>query len=450
MTSLPNVCIIGAGCSGFTTAKRLQDYGIAFEMFEASDNIGGNWYFNNPNGMSACYKSLHIDTSKWRLAFEDYPVPADWPDYPHHAQLLQYFHDYVDHFGLREKIAFNTRVEKAERRAGGGWDVTLSTGETRRFDALAVANGHHWAARVPEYPGHFDGEQIHSHQYRSPFEPVACVGKRVLVVGMGNSAMDIASELSQRPMAERLFVSTRRGVWIFPKYLGGQPIDKNPAPAWMPKRLRNWLGARMIRKAVGRMSDYGLPEPEISPFESHGTVSGEFLLRAGSGDLVMKPGIDRLDGDGVVFTDGSREQIDAIIWATGYDIRFPFFNDPALQPDAENTPPALFKRILKPGVPDLFYMGLAQPLPTLVNFAEQQSKLVGAYLAGQYAPPAEDEMRRVIATDEDYYTGGYYTARRHTIQLDFDHYVRALAKELARGRKRAAAAGNRMPVGVSD
>jgi hypothetical protein len=160
----------------------------------------------------------------------------------------------------------------------------------------------------------------------------------------------------------------------------------------------------------------------------------------------MKPGIDRLDGDGVIFTDGSREQIDAIVWATGYDIKFPFFDDPGLLADAENRPPALYKRIMKPGVPDLFYMGLAQPLPTLVNFAEQQSKLVGAYLAGEYLPPAEAEMQRIITADEDYYTGQYYAARRHTIQLDFDHYCRALKKELAQGAKRAAAKGNALPV----
>lgn len=443
MTPTNNVCIIGAGCSGFTTAKRLQDYGIPFDVFEASDDIGGNWYFNNPNGMSACYKSLHIDTSKYRLAFEDFPVPEEWPDFPHHAQLLQYFHDYVAHFGLRERITFNTRVEKATRRAGGGWDVFLSTGESRSYSALAVANGHHWAARIPEYPGRFDGPQIHSHRYRSPFEPVDCIGKRVLVVGMGNSAMDIASELSQRPMADRLFVSTRRGVWIFPKYLGGQPIDKNPAPAWMPKRMRQWLGGRMIRRAVGRMSDYGLPEPEIGPFESHGTVSGEFLLRAGSGDIEMRPAIDRLDGDGVIFADGTREQVDVIIWATGYDIRFPFFDDPTLQPDADNRPPPLFKRILKPDVPDLFFMGLAQPLPTLVNFAEQQSKLVAAYLSGEYVPPPREEMVRIIEADEAYNLGQYYTSRRHTIQLEFDHYCRDLKKEIARGAGRARSVGAR-------
>ncbi|HMT44885.1 MAG TPA: NAD(P)-binding domain-containing protein [Chakrabartia sp.] len=442
----PNVAIIGAGCSGFTTAKRLNDYGIPNTMFEASDEIGGTWYYNNPNGMSACYQSLHIDTSKWRLAFEDFPVPASWPDYPHHSQLFQYFLDYVQHFDLRKQIRFNTRVEKAERLPGGGWELTLSTGEKQHFDALCVANGHHWAARIPDYPGHFDGAQIHSHNYRTPFEPVDCIGKRVLVVGLGNSAMDIASELSQRPIAGKLFVSARRGVWIFPKYYRGQPLDKNPAPAWMPKGLRQWLGSRMIKNLVGRMSDYGLPEPEIEPFESHGTVSGEFLLRAGSGDIAMKPGVERLDGDGVIFSDGSREQVDVIVWATGYDIKFPFFDDPDLVADSDNRPPPLFKRIMKPGVPDLFYMGLAQPLPTLVNFAEQQSKLVAAYLAGRYAPPAEDEMKRVITADEDYYTGHYYAARRHTIQLDFDHYVRMLKKELVKGEARARAQGNRLPV----
>lgn len=436
----PTVCVIGAGPSGISVAKRLKDHGLRFTVYEASDDVGGNWYYNNPNGMSACYQSLHIDTSKWRLAFEDFPVPDDWPDFPHHSQLLGYFRDYVAQFDLRPQIVFNTRVEAARRKPGGGWAITLSGGETRDFDALVVANGHHWAARIPEYPGHFAGAQIHSHAYRSPFEPVDCVGKRVLVVGMGNSAMDIASELSQRPIAARLMVSARRGVWVLPKYYRGQPIDKNPAPAWVPKRVRNWLGARLIKGLVGRMSDYGLPEPDIGPFESHATVSGEFLLRAGSGDIVMKGAIDRLDGDGVAFADGSRESVDAIIWATGYDISFPFFDEPAFCADADNRPPPLYKRIMIPGVPDLFYAGLAQPLPTLVNFAEQQSKLIAGCLAGTWSPPDVATMQRTIAADEAWHTGQYYAARRHTIQLDFDAYVRDLKRELGAGARRARAA----------
>lgn len=429
-------CIIGAGCSGFTTAKRLQDVGIDFDCFEMSDDIGGNWYYRNPNGRSACYQSLHIDTSKWRLAFEDYPVPAAWPDFPSHAQLLQYFRDYVDHFGLRERITFNTEVTRAERRAGGGWDVTLSTGETRPYDVLFVCNGHHWDPKIPDYPGTFDGPHFHAHDYRTPYDPVDLRGKRVVVVGMGNSAMDIASELSQRHVAAKLWVAARRGVWVLPKMVAGRPLDKSSMPAWMPRKLGKALARRAVRKMVGNMENYGLPKPDHEPLDAHPSVSGEFLTRASCGDVAFKPNIKALEGSHVRFEDDSVEPVDAIVYATGYRISFPFFTDPALRPDADNRFP-LFKRMMVPGIDDLFFMGLAQALPTLVNFAEQQSKFVAAYLTGAYAPPPEEEMRRITAEDEANELGDYYQSTRHTIQVDFVRYVADLKREIARGARRA-------------
>jgi cation diffusion facilitator CzcD-associated flavoprotein CzcO len=431
-------CIIGAGCSGSTTAKRLKDAGIAFDCFEMSDDIGGNWYYQNPNGRSACYQSLHIDTSKWRLAFEDYPVPAAWPDFPSHAQLLQYFRDYVDHFDLRRHITFDTEVTRAERRPGGGWDVTLSGGETRGYDVLFVCNGHHWDPKIPDYPGHFDGPHFHAHDYRTPYDPVDLRGKRVVVVGMGNSAMDIASELSQRHVAAKLWVAARRGVWVLPKMVGGRPLDKSSAPAWMPRKLGKALARRAVRKMVGRMEDYGLPTPDHAPLDAHPSVSGEFLTRASCGDVAFKPNIKALEGDQVRFEDDSVEPVDAIVYATGYRISFPFFADPALQPGADNRFP-LFKRMMVPGVDDLFFMGLAQALPTLVNFAEQQSKLAAAYLTGAYAPPPPDEMRRITAEDEATELGDYYESTRHTIQVDFVRYVADLKREIARGARRVGA-----------
>ncbi|MEL7453714.1 MAG: NAD(P)-binding domain-containing protein, partial [Pseudomonadota bacterium] len=375
------VCIIGAGCSGFTMAKRLADEQIAYECFEASDDIGGNWYFNNPNGRSSCYQSLHIDTSKYRLAFEDFPVPENWPDFPHHSQMLDYFHAYVDHFGLRSSITFNTRVDAAAPDDKGRWRVALSTGETRAYDALIVANGHHWDPRLPEYPGSFDGYQGHSHHYRDPFSPYDFRDKRVMVVGGGNSAMDISSELSQKPLAKQLFISMRRGVWVLPKYINGQPADKAVLPSWLPTGIGRALARGAIKRAVGKMEDYGLPKPDHEPLSGHPSVSGEFLTRIGCGDICPKGAIDRLDGDGVIFTDGSREAVDAIIWATGYNVSFPFFDLPELTPQENRFP--LFKRLVWPGFRTLFFLGLAQPLPTLVNFAEQQSKLVAACLAGK-------------------------------------------------------------------
>jgi cation diffusion facilitator CzcD-associated flavoprotein CzcO len=446
--SLPRACIIGAGCSGFTTAKRLKDYSVPYDCFELSDDIGGNWYYKNPNGLSACYQSLHIDTSKWRLAFEDFPVPDDWPDFPSHAQLFDYFKAYVEHFGLRPTITFNTGVTRAVRDSEGLWRVTLSTGETRTYDVLFVCNGHHWSPRTPTFPGadRFKGAVFHAHEYRDPFEPVDVRGKTVVVVGMGNSAMDIASELSQRPLARRLFVAARRGVWIFPKYVNGQPADKAALPAWMPRKLGLALARRMLKKTIGRMEDYGLPKPDHEPLEAHPSVSGEFLTRVGCGDVKVKPNIASFEGGKRVrFDDGSVEEVDVVIYATGYEMRFPFFEDAALVPDAEHRLP-LFKRMMKPGVDNLFYMGLAQPLPTLVNFAEQQTKLAAAYLTGRYRPPAPSEMEQVIVADEALHAGQYYRSRRHTIQVDFNIYVRDLHKEIARGEKRAESSGYELPV----
>ncbi|MFZ8997883.1 MAG: flavin-containing monooxygenase [Ilumatobacteraceae bacterium] len=434
-------CIIGAGCSGFTMAKRLRDHGIAYDCFDLSDDIGGNWYFDNPNGMSSCYRSLHIDTSKWRLAFEDHPVPDDWPDFPHHSQLLEYFRSYVDRFGLRDSITFETGVTNCERLDDGRWRVTLSTGEAREYEHLVVANGHHWSARTPEYPGHFDGYQVHSHHYRDPFDPYDFRGKRVLVVGAGNSAMDIASELSQRPIAERLVVSMRHGVWVLPKYIDGKPADKAVLPSWMPAKVGRALARAKIRKTIGKMEHYGLPEPDHRPLDAHPSVSGEFLTRVGCGDIVAKGAIECLDGDGVVFADGSRDQFDAIVWATGYDVSFPFFRQAELTPD-DNTFP-LFKRMVKPGWENLFFLGLAQPLPTLVNFAEQQSKLVAAAIAGSYTFPDRAEMERAIVADEQEYLGHFYDSPRHRMQVDFNAYVRDLHAEIERGTKAATGARRR-------
>ncbi len=322
MPQLPKVCIIGAGCSGFTTAKRLKDHGIPYDCFEASDDVGGNWYYKNPTGMSSCYESLHIDTSSTRLQFEDFPVPADWPHFPHHSLMHGYFRDYVEKFGLRETITFKTMVEKARRNADGTWDVTLDTGETRTYDALVVANGHHWDPRMPEYPGTFDGAIIHSHDYLNVFDPIDMRGKNVVVVGMGNSALDIASELSHRSIAKHVWVSARRGVWVLTKYREGKPADKMMMPPWMPKKLGLAIARRKIKKSLGQMQDYGLPEPDHEPLGAHPSVSIDFLAKAGSGDLTCVPAIESLDGDHVRLVDGRRIPADVVVCATGYNMSF--------------------------------------------------------------------------------------------------------------------------------
>ncbi|WP_172448650.1 DUF885 family protein [Caulobacter mirabilis] len=247
------------------------------------------------------------------------------------------------------------------------------------------------------------------------------------------------------PIAKTLWVSARRGVWVLPKYINGKPADKTAMPHWMPRKLGLSLARKMIKRTLGPWRTTGFPSRTTSRWEAHPSVSGEFLTRAGCGDVKFKPAIKALEGRKVRFADDSVEDVDAIVFATGYDMRFPFFDDPNLLPDADHRLP-LFKRMMKPGAPNLFYMALAQPLPTLVNFAEQQSKLVAAYLTGRYMPPPDAEMERIIAKDEETHMAHYYKAKRHTIQVDFGVYVHDLLREIERGGRRAAAAGNRLPV----
>ncbi|WP_235736044.1 flavin-containing monooxygenase [Nocardioides alcanivorans] len=437
----PHVCIIGAGCSGITTAKRLKDHGISYDQLEMSDEVGGNWYFKNPNGRSSVYESLHIDTSTTRLQFEDFPAPDDYPDFPHHTLMHDYFKAYVEHFDLRDKIEFNTEVTRAVQ-TDGGWEVTLGSGETRSYTDLVVANGHHWKPRMPDYPGEFSGEMIHSHHYINPFEPVEMRGKRVIVVGMGNSAMDLGSELSSRWMASKLYVSARRGVWVLPKYRNGMAADKMMAPPDIPKEQALAASRQFIRDLVGNMSNYGLPEPDHEPLAAHPSVSADFLTRAGSGDIHMLPEITRLDGHTVHLADGSSVEADVIICATGYDMSFPFFDesDKHLHPDADHRFP-LFKRMVKPGVDHLFFLGLAQASPTIVNLAEQQSKLLAKLLLGDYALPSVEEQVQIMESDEAAHLGQYYASKRHTIQVDFARYVADLLQEVEAGERRVVAAG---------
>src|SRR3954469_25471093 len=429
-----HVCVIGAGVSGLVSCKALRDHGIEHTCFEASDDVGGNWYFGNPNGRSSAYRSLHIDTSKERISFADFPMPAHYPDFPHHAELHAWLRDYADRFGLREGIRFNTAVERARRLDGGGWDV-----DGERFDALVVCNGHHWDPRYPDFPGHFDGETIHSHHYIDTRDPIDMHDRRVLVVGIGNSAVDICSEVSRKGVAAQTFISTRSGAWVLPKYILGRPADTvvktNPRmPLWIQRRM----GQVLHRLGSGKPEDFGLPKPNHRFLEAHPTVSSEILLRLGSGDAVAKTDVAELQGDRVRFADGSVEEVDVIVYATGYKISFPFF-DPAFLSAPDNVLP-LYKRMFKPGVEDLVFVGLGQAIPTIFPFAELQAKLMSRYLAGEWALPGAAEMERMIRADEAKHIKHFSNRPRHTMQLDWYVYEHDLVKrEIPAGEARARA-----------
>ncbi|MEE4021440.1 NAD(P)-binding domain-containing protein [Gordonia sp. PKS22-38] len=438
---LPRTAVIGAGISGLTAGKMLADYGVPYTCFESSDRIGGNWAFGNPNGHSSAYRSLHIDTSKHQLSFRDFPMPESYPDFPHHTQIKAYLDSYAEAFGLLENIEFENGVTHARRLEDGGWELETQRGERRLFDLLIVANGHHWDPRLPDFPGQFDGLEMHAHHYVDPKTPHEFTGKRILVVGLGNSAADIAVELSSKALDNTLTLSTRSGAWIVPKYFAGTPADKyyHTSP-YIPWSWQRKFMQVMQPVTAGRPEDYGLPTPNHKFFEAHPTQSVELPLRLGSGDVIAKPNIARLDGETVHFEDGTADDFDIIIYATGYNITFPFFDEDFIS--APDNRIDLYKRMFYPGIDDLVFAGFAQATPTLFPFVECQARLIGAYAVGRYRLPAVDDMHRVITEDMQFYTGHMLDRPRHTQQLDhylYEHDMRT--KEIPSGMRRAAAQG---------
>jgi cation diffusion facilitator CzcD-associated flavoprotein CzcO len=445
MSDLPNVCVIGAGSSGIAAAKALHERGIPFDCFEKSDRVGGNWVFGNRNGMSSAYRSLHINTSRERMEYSDFPMPRDYPDFPHHSQIARYFDAYVDHFGFRDKIVFEVGVEHASRSPQTGvWRVRLETGDERAYDMVVVANGHHWDPRWPEppYPGSFDGVQMHSHYY---LENTDFRDKRVLVVGIGNSAMDIAVESSF--VAAKTFLSSRRGAYILPKYLFGRPLDQigvNALTPMLPFGFRRMILEAMLRIGVGRVQDYGLPEPDHRIGEAHPTISADFLNRIAHGEMTWKPNVAALRGDRVRFEDGSEEEIDVIVWCTGYRVSFPFFDEDFISAPDNDLP--LYRRVFKPGIDNLAFIALLQPLGATMPLAEAQGRWIAAYLRGEYHLPPVAEMERHMHREREEMFKRYVASKRHTMQVDFDNYLYDLRKELKVGARRARSAGFTLPV----
>lgn len=241
-----NLAIL-TGISGLVAIKECLAESFAVQCFEKSDTIGGQWAYNpDPNSghvHSSIYEGCILNSCRDTSSFSDFPMdPARYPDYFGHELHLRYLNEYADHFGLMHHIKFQTEVVHCDPARNGGWLVKVrnANGKTNtlHFDALMVATGILSKPRTPEFAGRdvYKGKLFHSHFYRTP---ASFEGKKIAIIGLGSSAVDIACEVG--PLAKELHLVTRRGGWVIPRYIFGKPAE-----AWDGKYARSWHSCEWI------------------------------------------------------------------------------------------------------------------------------------------------------------------------------------------------------------
>ena len=366
------------------------------------------------------------------MAYSDFPMPDHYPMFPHHTHIIDYFDSYVDHFDLRKDITFNTSVIDVSRKENGTYIVTLDNQKKIEYQHIIVANGHHWNPRFPKppFPGNFTGEVLHSHYYK---EPDQVKNKNVLVIGIGNSAVDIACETA-RLHTGKVVISTRSGAHIAPNWIWSIPFDNlaNPFTSRFPLWLQRILLRGTLWLAHGNQEDYGVPRPKRPLLKEHPTLSQDLLLLSGRGAIKFKPNIKEFKDKTVLFEDGSQQDFDMIIYATGYKVTFPFLKHYADFDVEENNNIALYKKVVHPDYNNLFFLGLLQPLGAIMPLSEIQSKWIAKIIKGTCSLPSKEKMNQSIQKDKQKMKGRYGKSPRHTLQVDFFDYKRSVEKAMKR------------------
>jgi cation diffusion facilitator CzcD-associated flavoprotein CzcO len=420
------ICVIGAGSSGLAAAKNLVEHGFAVEVLEREDDLGGNWNYGKPN--ARVYRSTHMISSKRCTEYCDFPMPRRFPEFPHHTQVLEYLRSYAAHFRLEALISYRTPVLRVEPFAQGrSWDVTPEGGPTRRYAAVVIANGHNWSPKWPTYPGRFTGDVLHSAHYKTPD---VMADKRVLVIGAGNSGCDLAVKAAQT--ARRTFHSTRRGYHYIPKYLFGRPADRLGDKLHrlrLPLALRRVVIGTVLKCLVGSPHRFGLRRPDHKLFETHPIINSLLVYYVSHGDITPKPDILRLEASQVHFQDGSCETIDLILYATGYNIVFPFIDREFL--NWQDGRPRLYLNVFHPYYDNLFVIGMIQPDSGQFGLVDWQARAVASFLTalGNRSSAAEKLRQRKRQPQETLGSGIHYReSSRHHLQVEHWSYRLALEK----------------------
>jgi thioredoxin reductase len=418
-------CVLGAGAAGLVMSRRLLEAGVEFDALDAASRVGGLWASSPAHG--PLYRNTHLISPKSLQGFVDFPMPASYPDFPHHSFVLDYLERYAAHFNLLPHLEFGARVMRVEPD-GDNWKVALAGGETRAYRGVLVATGKHEIPELPAFPGRFDGLIRHSRDY---CDAASLRGLRVLVVGAGQSAIDLVAESAV--VADRTFHSTRRGLFSMPRYLLGKPFEEH-LQSDLP--LHD-LGVRLslpLLKLLGKApAGCHLPPVDFREGVIHPTVGREFFRFYQQGDVTVKPGIAELCGNAVRFTDGTTEEIDAIYCATGYRLDYPFIDRQFLNWPELSPRPDLYLYTFPPDSDSLVVLGMMQPLGAHWTAYDEQAQLVTAFLQLRERGGARlEEFRRRRRMERPRLDGGidfYRAAKKPIADLDkisFRHHARQL------------------------
>jgi len=417
------VCIIGAGPGGLSVARALKAMGLPYDQYERHTEVGGIWDMANPG--SPIYESAHFISSRDLSGFIGFPMPKSFPDYPSHRQIFAYVRSFADAFGLRERIALATPVSHVEKEADGHWIVQLGTGKRLRYKAVVCATGCNWDPNMPAFAGHFDGELRHSVTYRSSEE---FRGKRVLIVGAGNSGADIACDAAMQ--ADQALISVRRGYHFIPKHVFGMPSDElSETGPHLPLWLARPIFAGLLRLLNGNLTRLGLPKPDHRLFESHPLLNSQLLHHLQHGNITVKPDIDRFEGKTVVFKDGSRQEIDLILCATGYKWSCSYAADYF---EWKGGRPQLYLSMFSRDHRNLFGIGYLETNSSAYKLFDTQAFMIASYLRAQnVAPESAERFNRLIQFDNPDLSGGirFVNSPRHSVYIDshaFKVYLRKL------------------------
>lgn len=423
--------LIGAGPMGLCAARQLSKYGLPFQGFELHRDVGGLWDIDNPH--STMYESAHLISSKSMTELSEFPMADDVAAYPHHSEIRQYFRDYADKFSLRQHYHFGACVTSAVPSEPGHWSVSWDQdGKTHQqeFAGLLIANGQLFQPNIAEIEGTFDGQVLHSSKYKSPdiFD-----GQRVLIVGCGNSACDIAVDAAHR--AKSVALSVRRGYHFLPKFVMGKPIDTIGGKIRLPRRLKQIVDGMIVKLLIGSPSQFGLPEPDYRLYESHPVVSSLVLHHIGHGDIQVRKSPVSFDGNNVVFSDGVRQEFDVVVLATGYKLSFPFIDRELL--NWQRAAPSFYMNVFHPERDDLLLLGMVEAAGLGWQARADQAELVALYLlAKEKAPEALESIKECIRKNQDMSGGmNYLKVDRMAYYVHKETYWKELMRHIKQLRR---------------